>query len=141
MARKESKASEELKTYALQDRLSALICEAMSIEDELMASTSSFGTNKGEEWTNVSAGYLELYPELLRQRPDSVRVSIGTECRDLLCCELSASELPKKLGARALHVMQKEDRVYWCITGRISRQSIERLHELESVRTCRQTEK
>lgn len=141
MARKESKAAKEQKMFELQERLADLRCEAMQIEDELMASTFSFCTNKGEEWTNLMTGYLELYPELLWQRPDTVHVSVDTECRDLLCCELSASELPNKLGARALHVIQKEDRLYWCITGRIDQQSIERLHELESGRSCHQTEK
>lgn len=131
----------EQRRFELEERLAELIPEAIAIANELADGERFLGTNN-LDWTNISDGqYLELYPELLWQRPCNAHIDIDTECRDLLCSELSASELQSSLGARSLLTIREDDQIHWCITGRIDRQSIERLYALEAGRICRQTEK
>lgn len=130
---------DDQRRFELEERLADLLPEAIAIANELADGDRYFMTNN-LEMTSISDGqHLELYPEWLWRKPCNFRRDIDEECQDLLCCELSASKLQSSLGARSLLTIREGDRVHWCITGRIDRQSIERLYALEVGRSCHQT--
>lgn len=126
----------EQRRFELEERLADLLPEAIAIANELAEEDRYFMTTN-LEMTSISDGeHLELYPEWLWQKPGNFRRDIDNECQDLLCCELSSSELQSSLGARSLLTTRKGDQIHWCITGCIDRQEIERLYALEVGRSC-----